>query len=57
MMMIAEKEGISASSSIQLTYPKEDPERTGDVTGVERLSWEMEKERTRRQDTDSAIEI
>ena len=46
--MIAEKEEIDASSSIRLTCPKEDPERTGDATGVERFSWEIEKERKRQ---------
>ena len=37
------KKKIGASSSIRLTCPKEDRERTGDVTGVERLSWELKE--------------
>ena len=56
MMMVAEKVEIGAYSFIRLTCPKEDPERTGDVTSVERLSWGIEKERTRQQNADSEIE-
>jgi hypothetical protein len=56
-MMTVVKEKVGASSPIRLTCPKEDPERTGDVTGVERLSLDLLMEIKRRKYSDSVKKI